>query len=166
MFKEDNYENIYLRDKDVNKFRFLIYRIVWFARENPAFVSKKFNMNQADAFNYWWMAYAFEAIADCIKRIARFMKENRLSTAEKEEFIRILDIAESMFVNAMKAYHTKNAEIAHAILGERWEILNRCDEFYTKNKNVPFIGFLIYNTKYLITMVSSTGRIPYQGLPG
>ncbi|MBI2151643.1 phosphate uptake regulator PhoU [Candidatus Woesearchaeota archaeon] len=79
MFKEDSYENLYLRDNDVNKFRFLIYRIIWFGIENPSQIFKKLNIKQKDLFINWWLAFSIESIADYVKRIARDMKKIKLS---------------------------------------------------------------------------------------
>ena len=166
MFDEDKSENIYHRDNDVNKFRFLIFRIIWFGMESPSVVLKKLNLRQHDLFNYWWLSFSIESIADYIKRIARLMKETKLPAKEREEFTNLLAQIEIMYEEIMKAYYTKNLEIAHKVVEERFEIIKRCDDFYKKNRDVSLIGYLVYNTKSLIVSIHSIGRIVYQGIPG
>lgn len=166
MFQKDIYDNIYHRDTDVNKFRFLIYRIIWYGLENPAKVSKLLNLNQKDLFVYWWLSFSLEGIADHIKRIARHMRETKLPAKEQVEFIKLLDNIEEMYVNIMKAYYTSNIEAAHNVVQGRFEIIQQCDDFYRLNSKVDHIGNLIYNTKSLIVTIHSIGRIVYQGMPG
>ena len=62
MFNEDTYSSIYLRDKDINKFRFLVYRIVWYGLENPSAALKLFKLNQMGLFNNWWLSFSIEQI--------------------------------------------------------------------------------------------------------
>lgn len=166
MFTEDNYENIYHRDSDVNKFRFLIFRIIWYGLENPALIYKKLKLNQRDIFNYWWLAYSLEAIADYAKRIARQMREVQLSPKGKKEFIELLGIIETMQAEIMKAYYTKNIEKVHDVLQERYNLIQHCDDFYNRNKTVNGVGYLVYNLKSLITTAHTIGRIVYEGMPG
>ena len=166
MFKEDNYDNIYHRDSDVNKFRFLIYRIIWYGMENPSQVLKKLNLKQKDLFVNWWLAFSSEGIADYIKRIARFMKEIKLPAKEQEEYLKLLSKVDTVYISMMKAYYTNNVEEAHNIVHERFDLVEKCDAFYQKNINVPHIGNLIYNTKSLIVTIHTIGRIVYQGMPG
>jgi phosphate uptake regulator len=166
MFTEDTYENIYRRDKDVNKFRFLIYRIIWFANDNPSFAAKKLNLSRWNIFNYWWLAYIIEAIGDYTKRIARYMRKTTLPVKEKKAFVQLIEQIESMYLELMKAYYTNNEEIAHKVLHDRFTMLNACDDFFTRNRNAPYIGYLIHNTKSLVATVHTIGRIVYEGMPG
>lgn len=166
MFVEDNYENIYNRDNDVNKFRFLIYRIVWFGMENPSAVLKKLSLKQRDLFNLWWLSFSLESIADYTKRIARYMKDVKLIPKEQKEFITLLEQLEIMFSDSMKAYYTNNVELAHQVVQNRFDIIQQFDDFYQRNRNVYLIGYLIYNTKSLAVAIHSIGRIVYQGMPG
>ena len=166
LFVEDNYENIYHRDNDVNKFRFLIYRIVWFGMENPSVVLKKLSLKQRDLFNLWWLSFSLESIADYTKRVARYMRDVKLSAKEQKEFVALLEQLEILFSDAMKAYYTNNIELAHQVVQNRFDIIQQFDDFYQRNSNVHLIGYLIYNTKSLVVAVHSIGRIVYQGMPG
>lgn len=166
MFKEDTSESIYYRDSDVNKFRFLVYRIIWYGMENPTLIFKKLKLKQRDLFNYWWLSYSLEAIADCVKRIARLLKGIKLSPAVKQEYTQILSEIEQMYQDIMKAYYTKNPELSYQILNHRFEILKKCEDFYHNTNNIPHIGDLVYNSKSLVVTITTIGRIVYGGMPG
>lgn len=162
MFKEDTYENINHRDDDVNRFRFLIFRIVWFGMENPSLSLKKFKLNQLNMLHLWWLAFTIEAIADHTKRIARYLRETKLNPKNQQEFLQLLTTVEQSYVEMMKGYYTKNPELAHEVLEKREYITGRCDEFYLKNKEAPYIGYLTQNLKSLIVNIHTIGRMIYQ----
>ena len=166
MFNEDNSDSIHHRDNDVNKFRFLIFRIVWFGMENPSLILKKLKLKQRDLLNYWWLAFSVEAIADYIKRISKYMRDIKLGPDQRQEFLRIFQTIDFMYHEIMKAYYTKNQEIAHKILNERFKVLQWLDDFEQKNRNIPLIGNLAYNTKSLLVTTHAIGRIVYEGMPG
>jgi len=164
MFKENNHESIYNRDDDVNKFRFLISRMIWYGMENPSLILKKYDLKQMELFNIWWLSFSLEQIADHVKRISRHMKDVKLSAKSQTEFVELLDKIEKVYVDILKAYYTNNVEVAHTIANERTEILGLCDQFYLKNRDANFVGYLIYDTKSLIVNISTIGRIVYQGI--
>ena len=166
MFQDNTYESINYRDQDVNKFRFLIYRIVWCGMENPSVVLKKLNLQQLDLFNYWWVSFSIEQIADCVKRIARYMKDIKLSDKAKKDYLKILYGMENMYGEILKAYYTNNLEVAHHLAQERIDLIELCDKFYDQNRHVDFVGYLIYSSKSFIANANTIGRIIYQRLPG
>ncbi|MBR9683173.1 phosphate uptake regulator PhoU [Candidatus Woesearchaeota archaeon] len=165
MFEEDTCENINFRDNDVNKFHFLIFRIVWFGLENPSLVMKKFNLNSNNLLNLWWLAYSIERIADCTKRIARYMQRTKLDQKSQQEFKEILASVGADYIGMMKGYYAKDPEIVHQLLQNREETVKRCDTFFLQNKEAPFIGYLMDNTKALLVNTHAIGRMIYQGIP-
>jgi len=165
MFKEDNCESIYLRDKDINKFRFLVYRIVWFGMENPVALLKNFNLDQIGLFNRWWMSFNIEQVGDGIKRIARYMKEIKFSKTSKKEFIQLLEKIEKDYLELLKAFYNNNIEIAHEVVDRRGKLIEECEAFFAKNRNIPLIGYLMHSTKALVVDVNSIGRLIYQNAP-
>jgi phosphate uptake regulator len=166
MFNVDNSESIYLRDNDVNKFRFLIYRIIWFALEHPSLMTRKLKVVQRDLFNFWWISFSIESIADHTKRISRYLKEIKLDKKEQTLLVDLLSKIEIMYIDLMKAYHTSNVETAHLVIEQRFEMLQSCDTFCQENKDASGISFLMYEVKSLIVAIHTIGRIIYQGMPG
>ena len=165
MFKEDNYESIFNRDEDINKFRYLVYRIVWYGLRNPTSAFKMFNLSQIDLFNHWWFSFSVEQVGDCIKRIARYMKEIKLTPKAQEEFVALLADIEKDYLEILKAYYTTNLEASHHIASERGDLIKRSEDFFYNNREVQYIGFLVYNTKALIVNINAIARTIYQGMP-
>lgn len=163
MFEKDTCKNICFRDNDVNKFHFLISRIVWFGMESPSITLRKFDLAQNDLLNIWWMAFSIEKIADCAKRIARHMRETKLDAKNQQRFKKLLTIIRKNYTEMMKGYYTKDLELSHKILQKREKLVKDCDNFFFENRNAPFIGYLIYETKSLLINIHTIGRIIYQG---
>jgi len=163
-FDDDSYASIALRDNDINKFRFLIYRMVWYGLNNPSTFLKNYNVNSIDLFNYWNLSLEIEQLGDCIKRIARHMNETKLSAKSKKVFVELLGDIESNYLDIIKAYFKKDIEMAHKLVNERGPLIKRCDDFFMNNKDAPMIGYLIYNTKGLIVGTSAIARTIYQGM--
>ncbi len=161
-FDHDVQESLYHRDSDVNKLRFLTYRIVWFGLDNPSYAVKRFNLSSINLLHLWWLAFNLEALADCTKRIAKYIKETALDTKNKTELKKMLNRVHEDYVNMMKGYYTKNQEIAHSLLQKKEEVMTWCEEFHTKNKSIPNIGFLVYNIKIFMEHLHNIGRIVYQ----
>ncbi len=167
MFEEDNCESIAQRDIDVNKFRFLIYRIAWFGIDNPSLIYRKLKLEQKDLISSWWLAMTIEAIADHAKKIAEHMKTIDLPEKKKNELVRLLGDLEALYLETMKAYYTQNVEMAHNILHERFKLIQECDHFYQKNKGAHTgIGYLVYDMKFFIATTYKICRIVYEGMPG
>jgi len=165
MFKEDNSTSIYNRDQDINKFRYLVYRIVWYGMSNPTAAFKKFNLSQVDLFNYWWFSLSIEQIGDCIKRIARHLKETKLNKKNQEDYLNLLTGIEKEYLDILKAYYANDVESSHNILNERGDLIRKADDFFYNNREAPYIGFLVYNTKALIVNINVIARTIYQGMP-
>ena len=163
MFTDDVYENINHRDNDVNRLRFLMYRIVWFGLNNPTFAIKKFNLSPISLLNLWWLAFNLEAIADNVKRTARYMREVKLDNKEKQVLKNLLETISEDYNQMMKGYHTRNPEIAHSIMQKKEEMLKQCEDFHHRNRNIPFAGYLTDQIKYFITNLYNIGRVVYQG---
>ena len=165
MFKEDNYDSIFRRDQDINKFRYLVYRIVWYGLMNPTDIFKQYNLNPVDLFNYWWFSFSIEQIGDCIKRIARYMKTTDLSKKSKGEYAKFLSEIERNYIEIVKAYYKRNLDLAHKIANDRGLLIRKSEEFFNNNRDAKYIGFLVYNTKSLIGNINAIARTIYQGMP-
>ncbi len=165
MFKEDNSESIFNRDQDINKFRYLVYKMVWYGMSNPTAAFKAFNLNQIELFNHWWFSFSIEQIGDCIKRIARYLKETKLSKKSQDDYINILTEIEKEYLEILKAYYTGNIESSHHIVNERGDLIKKSEDFFYNNREAPYIGFLVYNTKALIVNINAIARTIYQGMP-
>jgi len=161
-FEEDNYESINYRDADVNKLTFMMFRIIKYGFENPTYMFKKFNLSIVDLSSLWWVSFDLESIADEIKRMARYMNRTNLSKKEKEEYKNILGDIKKSYLGMMKAYYDRDVESVHQIINNREGLIKRCEEFYSRNRTVEYIGFLIDKSKAAIVHINHIGRVLYQ----
>lgn len=162
VFEEDVCENINYRDNDVNKLVFLIFRIVRFGFENHSYFSKKFNLSFIDLFTIHYLASYLEQLGDDIKRIARRMKASKFSQKEKQRYKELLKKIKDCYLKTMKAYYNKDLKTIHEVINLRDQLIKECENFYSKNKKIPGIGFLIDRTKATIVHICQLGRVLYQ----
>tara|TARA_Y100000034_G_C6890063_1_gene409283 strand:- start:1335 stop:2294 length:960 start_codon:yes stop_codon:yes gene_type:complete len=165
MFNEDNYDSIFHRDQDINKFRYLVYRIVWHGMKNPTDIFKRYNLNNIDLFNYWWFSFSIEQIGDCIKRIARYMKTTKLSKKSQDDFLDLLNEIEKNYLMVLKGFYSCDFDIAHQISDDRGKLIQQADNFFTENRDALYIGFMVYNTKSLISNINAIAKVIYQRMP-
>jgi phosphate uptake regulator len=164
MFDEDLHKNIEHRDKDVNKLAFLIFRIVRFGLENPYMMKQKLELSSLDLLQMWLVAYNLESIADEAKRVARYMYRIKLSKEDKKEFLRILGMIKENYLRMLKAYYDKDLKLANLALDKRMEIVKVAEDFYLKNRDVDWMGFMIERTKAAAGHTTSIGRAMYHCL--
>ncbi len=157
---DNKYENIYERDKDVNRIGFLIYRTIKFALINPS-MCKKLNVEPVDLLYYWVITKQIEFIADECKRIARVMRDIHINKQLKDEIIKIYEQIQKFYADIMKAYYTKNEEEAYKIAAKKNGILKIVDDFNKKYQNKKNIPVLCDKFKNLIANIHIAGRMIY-----
>ncbi len=162
MFTEDNYESIAMRDNDVNRLVFLIFRTVEFGMGNASFMLKKHNLTSQQLLHLWWFAFNMESTADEVKRIARYMKQVKLDKKQQEAFLKLLAGAKEKYSGVMKAFYTHDEDLAHAMLESKEEVIKACEIFYQENKRVENLGVLVERLKSIISGVHNLGRVVYQ----
>lgn len=162
-FDENNYENIRQRDHDVNRLFFLACRAIKYGLRNPLTVSQLFQISSGEELlNYRLASTYIEKISDTAKRAARYMNLVKFNQKQKKEFINIFNKIEEQYHEMMEAYYKKDVAKALKLCDNKEEILELCDNFYTKNKSLDWIGFLITQMKNMLIRVYSVGRVVYQ----
>ena len=166
MFQEDNYHALYIRDHDINKFRYLVMRISWYGMRNPTEIYSMYNLDPKVLFDYWQISYCIEQAGDCIKRMARYMRDTKLSSAEQKTFVKLIAEIESAYLLAMKSYYNQDQILANKVADGFTQMLRKSDDFFRDNHTANFIGFLVQNTKALISNVNNISKVVYQNIQG
>ena len=130
MFEEDNYESIEMRDNDVNKLTFLMFRIIKYGLEDYTYMMKKLNLSAVELLGLWWLVFDLESAADELKRISRYMKIVKLDKKKEEEFLELLKRVKVNYLAMMKAYYDPNIKGVHEILNGREKLFNDIEEYY------------------------------------
>src|SRR3989344_1666070 len=108
IFAEDTVDNIYLRDKDVNRLSFLIYRAIRYGIRNPSLMLKNFDVKPIDLLNDYWVGFHLEAVGDSAKRIARELRKSNLPVNKQKEFSLLFNQVTEFYLGALKAYYQKD----------------------------------------------------------
>ncbi|MCK4589398.1 MAG: phosphate uptake regulator PhoU [Nanoarchaeota archaeon] len=162
-FDEDNCENIRQRDRDINRLFFLACRAIKYGLRNPLTVSQLFNIeSDEEILNYRLAATYIEKISDTAKRGARYMNYADFNQKQKKQFIKIFNQIEDQYIKMMDAYYKKDKETAFKLCDNKESIIEQINDFYLKNKNTDWIGYLTTELKHMIIRVYSIGRVIYQ----
>ncbi len=162
MFEEDNYDNISHRDNDINRLSFLVFRAIEYGFTNSSSVYKKQNLTSLDLHNLWWFVFNLETIGDEVKRIARYIREVKLTKQQQNQFLQILSEAKESYLKMMKAFHVHDVDIAHNVLETKRKTIQACEDFYNANRKVENLGLLMEHIKTMITTTHNLGRVIYQ----
>ncbi len=155
---DSKYENLYLRDEDVNRIVHLVHRIVRQALENPQ-LAKKLGHMPVELLTLWRVSYTIECIADEAKRVAKYLDEAVVSKSEAEEITAVYSLVESLYLTSMKAFYNKDRKVAFSLAGTKTELIVKCNELgikYKKNKNIVSA---VEKIKNMVLMTNEIGRI-------
>ncbi|MBI2558192.1 phosphate uptake regulator PhoU [Candidatus Woesearchaeota archaeon] len=164
------HENINQRDVDVNRLYFLGLRVIKNAMKNPR-IAKSLGTEPWQLHSDAIIIHKLEKIADRQKRISRFVCTADLDRSSLTELDRLhTDISEA-YNNVMKAYYTKDKQLAidTEITNKNRSVL--CDRFlenYTqlhgsskvkdKNSNLVIAAKIIENLKATTAEVRNIAR--------
>lgn len=136
--KEDLHDSVYERDVNINRLALLAHRTIRFAFETPE-IAKAFNMNNTDLLNSFDVVNNLEKIGDQTKRISMLMASDKISKKTKTDLEKILEKLNSRYLKTMKAYYSKNKEIAYSIEMETSELIHECSRLMTKKNEIETI---------------------------
>ncbi len=163
-FTEKNAENILLRDQDVNRLSFLLYRVIRYGMRNQTRIFKNYSLTPIDLLNSYWATFHLEAIADESKRISRAMQKSAfLSKPKQQEFIALVRQAESLYLDMIKAYYENNKEKAFELSNRKVPLVTTVNKFYddvrTAGKDV---SYMVDRFRRLVSSVHEMDRLVYQ----
>jgi phosphate uptake regulator len=162
MFVEDTYENINHRDKDVNRLSYLIFRSVNFGFINQAFYLKKFNLSAAQLLKTHLLTYHLEAIADDVRRVARYMQKAKFDKKTQDRFNLLLARVRENYLGTLKGYYANDWDMAHKIAATKRPLIEDIEQFFMDNRDKEWSGYLITHFKRLSTNIHKMGRMTYQ----
>ncbi len=128
---EDCSESIYQRDFDVNRFSFLLLRAINGAVEDPN-IAKLLNVKSSELMMIRLISVNIEDIGDEIKRVARFLGSQDLDEKLKKSLLLLLSDIEKSYLKVMKAYYTKDVELAFEVDFWKDDFVEKCNKLYDK----------------------------------
>ena len=137
--KEELSENIVQRDIDIDRLFFLLQRTI---RHTLSILRPTNEEERINLLRLWDLSCCIERIADDIKRTARFLKD---ITKEKETLTQIIGLVNKLeedYNQTMKAYYTKDVDLAFTLSCRKGIVAKQCDEVFHMNpgkKGVPLV---------------------------
>ncbi len=127
-----SYDDIHSRDMDINRLYYLGFRVIKNALKNPR-IAKALNTEPWQLHSDTLVLKKIERIADKQKRISRYLNNASLDRESLNELDRIYtDIMES-YNEVMKAYYSKEKEIAFRIESANKDMTKLCNKFLEKH---------------------------------
>jgi len=114
-FKNKNIvEDMYRRDRDINRLTFLVYRICKYYMAFPHLLSHK-----KETINFylknWCIAENLEKLGDELKRITKIISYEVTEKELEEKLINLFAEIERFYSNALKAYYDYDVQLACAL---------------------------------------------------
>jgi phosphate uptake regulator len=138
--KQDLCENIDYRDLDVNRFYYLIFRVIKGGMKNPN-IAKILKMTQGELLDYYRLIQAIEDIADCVKRIARALRILDISQKRRKDLLDLFAESKELYLASIKSYYNRDKQLADQYSQAGKDIMEKCNKFLetTQVSEVPGI---------------------------
>ena len=155
-FSAADAESIYERDKEVNRLTLLGFRTARAAADNPRLL-------RLFGTTYWNIMVSKQILAhlerfgDQVKRLVRFMKENRLDAPKLKEFKTLYAEIAKHYEAVMKIYYNRDKTQAFKTETNSKFLLKECDRLLAKHSSLAVARIIEY-FKNMIVSVSGVLR--------
>jgi phosphate uptake regulator len=146
-------KGISYRDFDINRFYFLILRLIKSSLKDPK-VALNFKISNAEALKYWNLIVNLEEMGDSVKTLCQHFP----NTKEKKELHTIYDEIFQEYLSAMKSYYASDKVLADKVSSARTNILKNLNEYVRKNNSVEKVEMTTL-LKELETYICNIARI-------
>ncbi|MEW5897442.1 MAG: phosphate uptake regulator PhoU [Nanoarchaeota archaeon] len=161
IFKEDNYESLNERDMDVNRLYFLFYRAILYNLENPSKALKNLKLSGKDLLAYQFIGFYIEAIADEVRRAARYARLLKVTSQKEKQIENILLLMNDFYVQTMKAAYNKDVEFAYSLSEGKQNLSKGIESLEAEAMKIPNLYDLVNRLKRMSSLVHNMGRVVY-----
>ncbi len=113
--KEKDVSEMYETDTEINKFYILITRIFFRSMDNPSILNT-LKVNSKNLFDYWWIAFHLEHIADEIKRLTKIMKTSEIKKNKVSLVFEACSSVKENYAECLNSYYKHGVTSAKASL--------------------------------------------------
>jgi len=111
-------QSVVVRDYEVNRAYFLLLRLLKSSMANKP-IADFFQLSNDKVLSYYYLTINLENFADCAKQLAEYLGKEKKKDKTKSIFKRV----EKGYLDAMKAYFTKDKKLADGVALEREDLL-------------------------------------------
>jgi phosphate uptake regulator len=156
-------KSFYQRDIDINRLYYLVRRVMTAALEDPT-IRRMLETNSIELVFDWEIALRLEKIGDQLKRMAKRMNEVKLENRPNKYIDCILGELCATYLDIMKAYYSKDKNIAFNVELKNVSRVQNCDdllEHLEKNRDMDMheIDNLVILTEKFKDMSASIKNI-------
>ena len=128
---KENYESVYNRDYDVNKFAYVMLRVIRRGMEKPS-VRKSLGVSILDLVFEQLAVLSMERVADRAKRISRADATSKITKQEIAELNKIYEIIAENYNQSVRAYKNKDYKLSCLAFSSNKKIQNMCGKIRQK----------------------------------
>ncbi len=161
IFQEDNYENMNDRDRDVNRLYFLLYRSVLYNLDNPSKAIKNFHLKAIDLLRMKFAGFHIEAIADEVRRTARFARALKLTAEKRKEVENIFNKLNNLYLETLKAYYNQDTTLALKLSDEKQSIDLDIEKLEKDIMKVDGLAKVTTRLNRMVSSIHNLGRVVY-----
>lgn len=161
IFSEDTYESINERDKDINKLYFLLYRAALYNLENPMKAMKNLKLGMIDLIRIHNFAFYIEAIADEVRRTARYIRLLKVSPAKQKQIEQLLHSFQNYYLETMKAVYNHDEALALRLSETKTNFESNLDILEKEVQKTENLNQTINRMRRMITSIHNLGRVVY-----
>ena len=150
-------EAIRLRDQEVNRLVFLIYKCLNYISEHPQEGESR-GVHPSYITHVWELNGYLEKIGDEIKRFAMGIPKAKLSKQETKEMESLLKETEILYTETMTSLYTNNIMRSDKAADQRNKTVEKCNAYLAKSHSLhgrPMVSRLVYT----ISFINSISRI-------
>ncbi len=154
----DNYDELARLDTDINKLRFLVYRVSKKCmKDHNTLISIGID-NCSELLDYWLLAFQLESIGDECRRIQRLIRNTKFKKYERDELERFFKEVRDNYFKIMEAYYKGDVILAHEISSKRAYYLEEFNKIFEKSDN-KVTATIIEKLRGMITYIRDIARI-------
>lgn len=120
-------------DKEINKFYFMLWKLMLSSLENPAILNT-LKINATSLVHLWVVGMSLERIGDGLKRIVRFLAKDNFKKEDKEKIEEFFAAIKENYIQILNAYHKKDKKAGLELAEKRKEFFDKC-EFLEESTN-------------------------------
>jgi phosphate uptake regulator len=161
-FESNSSEHIELRDLDVNRLSFLVFRTIRYGYRHQSLMLKAHNLRAIDLLNLYLLTFHLEHIADEAKRISRAIVKVKLKVKEKEDFLNLLKQAEELYLHNIKAFYANSASEGLKKSMIKTQLIQDANKYYEKMTKNGHNSYMVDRFRRLVGSIHEMGRLSYQ----
>jgi phosphate uptake regulator len=148
-------DSIFYRDYDINRFYFLLLRLLKSALQDPL-TALSFKLSNVQALQYWNLVAALEELGDSVKNLSPLFKS--LTQNEQKSAIELYSIIQEDYLDALKAYYNKDKILADKVIFNRDALVAAGKNYLQKNNKVQNAEILNL-LQEIISHINSIARL-------